>query len=922
MPYVLEFWYGLRKSCLAFLVLAMGRVADWLAELGRWVATMGRRWRLSQSGRRSRFVLCAVLGLILGVALPLRPSWGQDVNPAAQVQQGVDRYRQGDISGAIAFWEAARQSYQQQPNPEHEVVVLENLARARQALGQNTEALAHWQAVSTHLRQLALHPDAAARWGRSLTEQAQLYNRLGQYRKAVALLCGEVSGDRESENCAPESALAIAQTNADPTGEVAAWGSLGQSHRLMGHYDRAVTALSRARELAESLADPTFLATVYSELGTLNTRQAIVRYRQANSAEPLGDRVRAEQLRREGRSFDQQALRDFDQSLRQSIPPAVRVRVLLDAISAYDRTGDAAAAEASRQEFERLLSQLPATQETVLATLDWVRLLSPASPQQPFSRSQCLTDAAERQAETALNRAVDLSQQIGDRRSLSFALGELGHWHECRGDLTQALRITQNARTAAETEYDSRYLWEWQTGRILDAQTQPQEAIQAYDRAIATLEIIRDDILIASRDIQFDFRDTIDPIYRELVALRLKQGQPSELLPPADHEHPDALSQVLGTLDSLKLAELQNYFGDDCVLTARNVDLSTTQTLLTEGDRTAVLSTVVLDDQTAILLTLPDGSRQYEWIPLNRQALRDQINRYRRGLEVDFRAYDPQPAQVLYDQLIRPFQTLLQQQQVETLAFVQDDILRSVPMAALHDGTQFLIQHYAIAYTPSLQLTSPTPLNRNNLRALAAGLTDASPQNSQAGAFAQLAYVGDELAAIQTELPRSQTLVGSEFRLETLAATLSSGEFPIVHIATHGIFGTESDDTFLVTADTPDNKLTLNQLDQLLRSVNPDHPVQLLALTACTTAIGDDRAALGLAGVAAQAGVRSVLASLWFINDAATSTLVQTFYADLRNPELSKAKALQKSQITLIESGGRFSRPAYWAPFILVGNWL
>ncbi len=301
---------------------------------------------------------------------------------------------------------------------------------------------------------------------------------------------------------------------------------------------------------------------------------------------------------------------------------------------------------------------------------------------------------------------------------------------------------------------------------------------------------------------------------------------------------------------------------------------------------------------------------------------RDEINAYRRGLEVDFRAYDLQPAQKLYDQLLRLFESLLQQQQVETLAFVQDDILRSVPMSALHDGTQFLIQKYAIAYTPSLQLTSPVSLDRGNLRALAAGLTDISPPDSEAGGFSPLFYVSQELDAILTELPRSRTLTGSAFRLDNLTQTLFSNNFPILHIATHGIFGTEAEDTFLVTADPPENKLTLNQLDRLLRGVDPDRPVQLLSLTACTTAVGDDRAALGLAGVAAQAGVRSVLASLWFVNDAATSNLIQGFYADLKNPDLSKAKALQQAQIKLIEAGGKFVRPAYWAPFILVGNWL
>jgi CHAT domain-containing protein len=335
-----------------------------------------------------------------------------------------------------------------------------------------------------------------------------------------------------------------------------------------------------------------------------------------------------------------------------------------------------------------------------------------------------------------------------------------------------------------------------------------------------------------------------------------------------------------------------------------------------------LLSTVVLEDQTAVILTLPDGSRKYEWISLTQSRLTEEINAYRRDLEVDFRRYNPQQAQRLYELLIRPFEDVLAEANVETLVFVQDGILRSVPMSALHDGTQFLIQKYAVAYTPSLELTSLNPLNPQDLRALAAGLTTESPTDSEAGFFTALDNVEAEILAIKAELPDSVTLLGSEFSLEQLENTLASDDFPILHIATHGVFGTEADDTFLVTGENPENKLTLTDLDRLLRQVKADRSVELLVLTACTTAVGDDRAALGLAGVAAQAGVRSVLASLWFVNDAATASLVETFYDSLKNVQVSKAKALQQAQIKLIETQGEFARPAYWAPFVLVGSWL
>ncbi len=132
---------------------------------------------------------------------------------------------------------------------------------------------------------------------------------------------------------------------------------------------------------------------------------------------------------------------------------------------------------------------------------------------------------------------------------------------------------------------------------------------------------------------------------------------------------------------------------------------------------------------------------------------------------------------------------------------------------------------------------------------------------------------------------------------------------------------TRPKDTFLVTGNN--GKLTITDLDGIIRRVRRgDRLVELLALTACQTAVGDERASLGLAGVAVQAGVKSALASLWAIEDASTAMFVNQFYAELRNPTISKAEALRTAQQALIEKGGQYTHPFYWAAFILIGNWL
>ncbi|WP_287250108.1 MULTISPECIES: CHAT domain-containing protein [unclassified Moorena] len=183
-----------------------------------------------------------------------------------------------------------------------------------------------------------------------------------------------------------------------------------------------------------------------------------------------------------------------------------------------------------------------------------------------------------------------------------------------------------------------------------------------------------------------------------------------------------------------------------------------------------------------------------------------------------------------------------------------------------------------------------------------------------------MSNVSREVKAVTQTIPESKQLLDEEFPRDRLQQELGTTVYPIIHIATHGEFGTEPEDTFLVTGEN--NQLTIDELDRVIRSVaSTTEPVELLSLTACRTATGDDRAALGLAGVAVQAGARSALASLWFINDQITAQIAAQFDQGLRQSNLNKAQALRAAQIALLEAGGQYARPAYWAPYLVIGNW-
>src|SRR5215813_12519742 len=279
-------------------------------------------------------------------------------------------------------------------------------------------------------------------------------------------------------------------------------------------------------------------------------------------------------------------------------------------------------------------------------------------------------------------------------------------------------------------------------------------------------------------------------------------------------------------------------------------------------------------------------------VPITSTVLTEEVRAFRRTVEKRTTLEYVSHSQQIYDWLIRPLESELVQHKIQTLVFVPDGALRTIPFSALHDGKSFLIQQYAIAMTPGLDLTDPRPLNLAKIRTLAGGLI------SSVQGFPSLPYVKEEVQSVRT-LFQADQLINEEFRTGLLEQELRESRYGILHIATHGKFSTDANDSFLLTFD---GKLTMSMLEQLIGLFRfRQDPLELLTLSACQTAVGDDRAALGLAGVAIKAGARSALATLWFVNDQSSAQLISDFYRQLRDhPDISKAKALQTAQVKLL----------------------
>ena len=511
-----------------------------------------------------------------------------------------------------------------------------------------------------------------------------------------------------------------------------------------------------------------------------------------------------------------------------------------------------------------------------------------------------------RQIFDVYTQALSIAETIDDPLSVSYACGYIGELYEENNQFTEGLHYTRKAAFSAQ-KVDAvaiLYKWQRQAGRILGKLNQVDAAIMSYRQSLLQLNSIRGDI--ASSCSQggkiISFREEVGPIYFEFADILLQKSAAQ----PDSHSAETYLILARNTIEQLKTVEMQDYFQDECVTALQSKITSLDQI----AGQTAVIYPIILADRLELLVTLPTGIRQFS-VAVDQKSLINQVRRFRKKIETPASRFR-RSALKLYDWVIRPLEAELEDQNINTLIFVPDGALRTIPMSALFDGEQFLIEKYAIATTPGLNLTDPRPLARKKPNLLVSGLTDGVQ------GFSPLPNVDLELEAV-AKIFSSTIFKNQQFSEANLQDALTVTPYSIVHIASHGQFDSDPKKTFILTYN---GKLSMDKLENLMGlSKFRDQPVELLTLSACQTAVGDDRAALGLAGVAVKAGARSALASLWFINDAATSILVADFYKQLQTTSLSKAQALQAAQVNL-QKKEQYSHPAYWAPFLLIGNWL
>lgn len=817
----------------------------------------------------------------------------QSVQMPDLLQQGKALYEAGRFAESVQILQQAVTNYRSQGDELGQAVALSNLALAYQQLGKLTQAQ---QAITESMQLLAKLPrkedkviapilniqgsiqldlgqtqQALQTWQRaeaiyqklgdrngmisSRINSAQAWQVLGFYRRGLTLLT-QLQQELQSQ---PDSITKVVELR-----------SLGDALQLVGSLPQSLQVLQESFKIAEKLQSPENVSAALFSLGNTariqkNLDEAIAFYQQAATIAPN---------------------------------PVTKVQAQINQLSLLVSAGQLTDAQQLFPQIQTQLASLPASVASIYARIHLVQSLLKLGEPTPQTIAEICAIA------------VQQAKDLADQRALSFALGTLGSVYEHTQQLSTAQELTQQALNIAQAinAPDITYRWYWQLGRLLKQQGNIQNAIAAYDTAVAELQTLRNDLVAVNRDVQFSFKESVEPVYRESVDLLLQSYE--------INRNPENLDRARQRMEALQLAELDDFFREACI-SAQFVSLDTV--VNQDNPTTTIIYPIILNKQLHVIVKIPQKPLHHYAIKKSQAEVEDVITQIREYiLEPDRTEEVESLSQQVYDWLVKPIESDLKNSQVDTLVFILDGALRNLPIAALYDGQQYLVEKYAVALSLGLQLIEPKPLTQTKLNVLAAGLVQ-PPQDFQ-HQFPALPEIKSEFNFISQAGVATTQLLDREFNSKNLESKVNAAPFNILHLATHGQFSSQPEDTYILAADGPIN---VTQFDSLLRRRDETRTesLEMLVLSACQTATGDNRATLGLAGASVKAGARSTLASLWHISDKSTAILIGEFYRELAKSKVTKAEALRRAQVTLLQKYPNYSRPAFWAPYVLVGNW-
>lgn len=834
-----------------------------------------------------------------------------DFNPNLWMNQANVLYQRGQVNSALKLWHRSAQYFKDSGQSLKYGLALNNVALAHQQLGEWSEAKHVLEAASSAIRSISRPTSAVshsqdaelvlaqvlALQGNGFLASGQLEDSLAVLKEAESLfhqanrshtviqiqirqahILRKLGRLKQAQTQLEELTKAL-RTESDSELKALATLSYGNVLHHKGDFSLAGEILQESLNISKALDSPSNISAALLSLGNL----ARTRQQYPNAI-----------------AFYQQAIEQFPNSM-------TALKAWTNQLSLWSETKQWQLVEANWLRVHTRLNKLPPNRDSVAAWLLWGDSLIEYQKSVPDPETRAILAQG-------LSTAIGQADILQNPRLKSYAVGMLGAVYQANQQWQEAESLTQQALQSAQflNAPEQLYRWQWQSGQIFEGQGNFKAAIAAYTSSINTLKTLRNDLVALNPEFQASFRDKIEPIYRQLVDLLLSGGDDTQ-------KNQQTLETALEIIDSLRLLELEYFLG--CDLTSSII----VDQIISDVDPTAAfIFPILLDNRVEIIVKLPGETLKHKAYPVSRSEVEETLVTLQKNLSISSATDDVKiHSQKLYNWLIGPIRKELdiaqKSGQLKTLVFILEPSIQNIPMGTLFNEGTYLIEDFSVAVVPNRQLLDPRP-RKKRLDVLTAGISE--PQEVDGISFSELPYVVEELQQIQNISDKqSSSLINQAFTKNALRDNVHDERSRVVHIATHGEFSANPNQTYLLAWGQKIKVQNFNELFQIapFRNAGTQPVVELLVLSACQTAQGDRRSALGLAGAAVRSNVRSTIATLWQVKDQSTAKFMAQFYRELKKGE-TLADALRNTQVSFIKDPD-LRRPHYWSSFILIGNW-
>ena len=499
--------------------------------------------------------------------------------------------------------------------------------------------------------------------------------------------------------------------------------------------------------------------------------------------------------------------------------------------------------------------------------------------------------------------AIDEVNNIHNDRAKSYTLYYLAKFYTYTSQTNLALETLEFSKSinSKSSNPELSFQIDAELAQTYSLVNKISESRLAYESAIQTIDIIRHNLdysNIITRSLSKEFETVYKNYFNFLFNTSLD------------------IKRALDINNKLHVIQIENYLG------CNKLDLIP----ITDPKITTQLPPVIysfnLGNSIEIVLRESNGRLHHHSADHNSVMNASQnLNIYfqnNNNLVSDESLFSPY-IYTLYNEIIKPLEPFLPSN--GPLIFSLDASLENIPISMLRNENQYLSEKYYIINSIGSQIKSIKKVLYQDSNILIGGLSQRSPSFNNPSAppgLSPLPQVTQEVELIKLSSKNTKELINKNFTIENFQSTISHSPINIIHLSTHGQFSSDPSKTLILAWD---KVINVRDIDQLLKSTSENfNAIDLLVLSACETAKGDSNSVLGIAGFATQSGAKSVLATLWQADANATVIFMNHFYSALKHNK-SKAEAFNKAQ-SVLRNDPRFNHPYFWAPFILIGDWL